>query len=272
MIENIKLDKPLVFFDLEATGISVQKDRIVEVSVLKIFPDGKKQTNTRRVNPEMPIPESASLIHGIYDKDVAEAPTFRDIAQNLKNYITDCDLAGYNIAKFDIPMLEAEFARVGVEFSTENCRIVDVFNIFCKLYPRNLSAAYEFFCGKKLEDAHSAEADTLATFDVFLGQLAKHEEIPRDMNLLHDYCNNSDPDAVDKNRRFKWQDGEVIVNFGKNNGTKLKVIAENDPNFLRWLIRSDFPEDVKTIARNALVGVFPERKVKPTPASDNNNG
>ena len=260
MIGDIKLEKPLVFFDLEATGTSVQRDRIVEISVMKVFPDGTRKINTRRVNPEMHIPESASQILGIYDADVADAPTFRDIAVNLKNYIGDADLAGYNIQKYDIPLLEAEFARVGVEFSAENRRVVDVFNIFCRLYPRNLSAAYEFFCGKKLEDAHSANADTEATFEVFLGQLAKHAEIPRSLDELHDFCNNSDPDAVDKSRRFKWQDNEVIVNFGKNMGRTLKDVAEKDPSFLRWIIRSDFPEDVKKIAQNALSGVFPERK------------
>ena len=263
MNSEIKLDKPVVFFDIESTGTNIQKDRIVEISVIKVFPDGRQQSNTRRVNPEMHIPEAASAIHGIYDADVADAPTFRDIAQNLKNYIADSDLGGYNIVKFDIPMLEAEFARAGVEYSANNCRIIDVFNIFCRLYPRTLSAAYEFFCGKKLEDAHSAAADTQATLDVFLGQLAKHPEIPRSMDELNEFCDNSDPDAVDRNRRFKWVGDDVVINFGKNNGAKLKDIAVEDPNFLRWILRSDFPNDVKKIASDALIGVFPVRKKAP---------
>ena len=252
--------RPLVFFDLETTGTNIQNDRIVEISIVKNSPDGNREVKTRRLNPEMHIPEEASAVHGIYDKDVENEPTFRQIAQSLYIYLEDCDLGGYNIVKFDIPMLEAEFARVGVEYSADNCRIIDVFNIFCRLYPRTLSAAYEFFCGKKLDDAHSAAADTQATLDVFMGQLAKHPEIPRNMDELNEFCDNSDPDAVDRNRRFKWVGDDVIINVGKNNGAKLKDSAVEDPNFLRWILRSDFPNDVKKIASDALSGIFPVRK------------
>lgn len=168
MMELIK-ERPLVFFDLEATGVNILNDRIVEISVVKIFPDGRREVKTRRINPEMHIPEEASAIHGIYDKDVVNEPTFRAISKNFFIYLEDCDLGGYNITKFDIPMLTREFSRAGLTFTTANRRIIDAYNIFCRMEPRNLSAAYKFFCGKDMKDAHSAEADTLATVEIFEG-------------------------------------------------------------------------------------------------------
>ena len=256
---DIQLDRPLAVFDIESTGVNAEHDRIVEIAVLKVFPDGTSRSNVRRVNPEMPIPPSATAVHGISDADVAGCPPFAEIAPKLADYLSDCDLGGYNLVNFDVPMLENEFRRAGVPFSMAGRKIVDVYNIFCKLYPRTLGAAYEFFCGKKLEDAHSADADTLATWEVLLGQLARHAELPRNVAELAAFSSMSDPDAVDRQRRFKWRDGEVIVNFGKNAGRTLRDIAEHDPGFLRWIVRSDFPEDVKTIARDALIGKFPTR-------------
>jgi len=256
----LAMDRPIVFFDLETTGTMINRDRIVEISVVKVEQDGSTRTTTRRINPEMPIPPSATAIHGIHDADVADAPTFSLIAANLAKYLEGADLAGYNLLKFDIPMLQEEFKRCGVPFSLEGRRVFDVFNIFRKLFPRNLSAAYRFFCGKELEGAHGAQADTLATLEVLEAQLEKYPEVPRDPDALAKYSDDTDPDAVDKTRRFKWLDGEVIVNFGKNAGRKLKEISEKDPGFLRWIIRSDFPDDVKSIASEALLGRFPERK------------
>ena len=256
---ELQLNRPLVIFDLESTGVTPNRDRIVELAVLKIFPDGSRQSAVRRVNPEMPIPPSATAIHGISDADVADCPTFGVIAANLARYLEGCDLGGYNIVNFDIPMLQAEFQRAGVPFSMDGRKVVDVYQIFCKLFPRTLTAAYKFFCGGELEDAHSADADTAATWEVLLGQLARHPELPRGLEELAAFSDMTDPDALDRTRRFKWRDGEVVVNFGKNSGRTLKDIAENDPGFLRWIIRSDFPEDVKTIAVNALSGRFPER-------------
>jgi len=256
---DIQLARPLAVFDIESTGVNAEHDRIVEIAVLKIQPDGTSRSNVRRVNPEMPIPPSATAVHGISDADVAGCPPFSEIAPKLADYLADCDLAGYNLLNFDVPMLENEFRRAGVPFSMAGRKIIDVYNIFCKLYPRTLGAAYEFFCGKKLEDAHSADADTLATWEVLAGQLARHPELPRDPAGLAEFSDNSDPDAVDRQRRFKWRDGEVVVNFGKNSGRTLRDIAEHDPGFLRWIVRSDFPEDVKTIARDALIGKYPTR-------------
>ncbi len=157
-------------------------------------------------------------------------------------------------------MLEAEFKRAGFDFKVEGRRVIDAYNIFCKLYPRTLTAAYKFFCGKELEGAHGAAADTAATFEVLLGQLERHPELPRDMAGLAEFSDLTGPDTVDRTRRFKWVDNEVVVNFGKNAGRTLRDLAENDPGFLRWIVRSDFSDEVRTIANDALMGKFPVRK------------
>ena len=260
MLENLQLTRPLAFFDIESTGVVPQRDRIVEIAVMKIMPAGTSRTTVRRLNPGMPIPPGATAIHGITDADVADCPQFADIADKLLSYLDGCDLAGYNILGFDVPLLEAEFKRVGLDFNTTDRKIIDAYNIFRKLYPRTLTAAYKFFCGKDLEGAHGADADTEATFEVLLGQLAKHPELPRDTAALAEWSDNSDPDAIDRNRRFKFNGDEAVVNFGKYAGRTLKDIAENEPGFLRWIIKSDFPDDVRSIAEKALIGIFPERK------------
>lgn len=257
---ELKLDRPIVCFDIESTGVLPMRDRIVELAVLKIFPDGRRSSAVTRINPGMPIPAAATAIHGITDADVADSPQFADVALKLQTFLDGCDLAGYNILNFDVPMLENEFRRVGVEFSTEGRKLIDAYAIFCRLYPRTLGAAYEFFCNRKLEGAHGAEADTAATWEVLLGQLARHPELPRDAAGLAAFGESRDPDAVDRTRRFKWAGNEVVVNFGKNSGRPLREIAVQDPTFLNWIIRNDFPEEVKNICRNALRGVFPERK------------
>ena len=260
MFEQLKLDRPLVVFDIESTGVVPQRDRIVEIAVLKIMPDGESRSTVRRLNPQMPIPPGATAIHGITDADVAACPVFADIADKLLAYLENCDLAGYNIQGFDIPLLENEFKRVGLDLRTSERRVIDAYTLFCKLYPRTLTAAYKFFCGKDLEGAHGAAADTAATWEVLLGQLEKHPELPREIGELAKFSDNSDPDAIDRNRRFKWNGDEAVVNFGKYSGRTLRDLAENEPGFLRWIIKSDFPDDVKDIAQNALMGKFPVRK------------
>ena len=253
---RLKLERPLAIFDIESTGVVPQRDRIVEIAVIKLYPDGRQQETVRRLNPGIPIPPGATAVHGISDADVADAPSFADIAEKLFNYLSDCDLAGYNITGFDVPILEEEFKRAGYSFKGSDHKIVDAYNIFCKLYPRTLTAAYKFFCGKELENAHSACADTTATLEVLLGEMERHPELPDDVAGLADFSDLAGPDAVDKTRRFKWSGDEVIVNFGKNAGRTLKDLAENDPGFLRWILRGDFPDDVKEIASNALIGKF----------------
>ena len=257
---DLVLERPLVFFDLESTGTNPYRDRIVEIAVIKVMPDGSRQEVVRRINPSMPIPAGASAVHGIYDDDVKDAPTFDVVAQNLYNYLDNCDLAGYNIVKFDVPMLQEEFKRCGLNLSMQNRKLIDVFNIFCRLYPRNLTAAYKFFCGGDLEDAHSALADTDATVAVLLGQLAKHPELPREMAGLAEFSAARDADFIDSEGRLKFSGDEAVVNFGKNSGRRLKDLAVEDPGFLRWMLRSDFSEEVKAVIQKALQGEFPTRK------------
>jgi len=257
---ELVLERPLVFFDIESTGTNPYRDRIVEIAVIKVMPDGSRQEVVRRINPTIPIPDGASAVHGIYDADVADCPTFDVIAHNLYNYLEGCDLAGYNIVKFDVPMLQEEFKRCNLELNMRDRKLIDVFNIFCRLYPRNLSAAYKFFCGGDLEDAHSALADTDATVAVLLGQLAKHPELPREMAGLAEFSAARDADFVDSEGRLKFSGEEVVINFGKNSGRRLRELAEEDPGFLRWMLRSDFSDEVKSIIQNALAGEFPSRK------------
>ena len=257
---ELVLERPLVFFDIESTGTNPYRDRIVEIAVIKVMPDGSREDVVRRINPCMPIPAGASAVHGIYDADVADCPTFDVVAHNLYKYLDGCDLAGYNIVKFDVPMLQEEFKRCGLELSMKERKLIDVFNIFCRLYPRNLSAAYKFFCGGNLEDAHSALADTDATVAVLFGQLAKHPELPREMAGLAEFSAARDADFVDSEGRLKFSGDEVVINFGKNSGRRLRDLASEDPGFLRWMLRSDFSDEVKTVIKNALAGEFPTRK------------
>ena len=257
---ELVLERPLVFFDIESTGTNPYRDRIVEIAVIKVMPDGSREDVVRRINPCMPIPAGASAVHGIYDADVADCPTFDVVAHNLYKYLEGCDLAGYNIVKFDVPMLQEEFKRCGLELSMKERKLIDVFNIFCRLYPRNLSAAYKFFCDGDLEDAHSALADTDATVAVLFGQLAKHPELPREMAGLAEFSAARDADFVDSEGRLKFSGDEVVINFGKNSGRRLRDLASEDPGFLRWMLRSDFSDEVKTVIKNALAGEFPTRK------------
>ena len=256
----LKLDRPLVVFDIESTGINPTRDRIVEIAVLKITPEGESRSTVRRLNPEMPIPAAASAVHGIYDADVADCPVFADIAEKLFHYLEGCDLAGYNLNAFDVPMLVTEFKRAGYDFSTEDRRIVDAYTIFCRMFPRTLTGAYKFFCGKDLEGAHGAAADTAATWEVILGELEKFPELPRETAGLASFCEQCDPDMVDRTRRFRWAGDDVIINFGKFAGRTLPDIAQNEPGFLRWIMRSEFPAEVQKIASDALIGKYPTRK------------
>lgn len=258
---EMTLEKPVVFFDLETTGTNIQNDRIVEISVVKIFPTGERESRTRRINPEMHIPEESSKIHGITDEDVVNEPTFKAVSKNFYIFLEGCDLAGYNVVKFDIPVLAREFSRAGLKFTMDGRKVIDPYVIFCKLMPRTLTAAYKYFCGKDLENAHSAEADVNATIDILEAQLKNYPEIPKDAAGINDYCGASEEMSwIDSTGRFKWKDSEAAVGFGKNTGTTLKTIASENPGFLRWMINADFPEDAKKIAADALKGEFPEKE------------
>ena len=256
---RLQLERPIAFFDLETTGVNLNYDRIVELSVVKLFPDGRRETKTRRLNPEMPIPAGATEVHGISDADVANEPTFKAVARNLMGFLADCDLGGYNIGRFDVPMLINEFRRAGLEFPMEGRRIVDSYIIFCNKEPRTLTAAYSFYCGKQLEGAHGAEADTIAACEVFFGQLERYQDLPNDLNAIHQLCTQRDPSWIDSTGKFKWSGSVPVVGFGKNVGLPLKQISIENPGFLQWMIKADFPEDAKQIARDALGGRYPER-------------
>jgi len=256
---RLKLDRPLAFFDIESTGVSPRGDRIIDLAVTKLFPDGERRTYTYRVNPEMPIPEGSTRIHGITDDDVRESPTFKDIADKVLELLDDSDLAGYNIVRFDVPMLQEEFKRAGLSFDAESRRLIDVQRIFHRREPRDLSAALSFYCGEMHMGAHGAEDDVLATIRVLEGQYDQYGDLPTDPDALHDYCNPKDPDWVDRTGRLRWENGQVAINFGKNKGRPLADLVRKDPNFIKWMLRSDFPQDTRLIVENAKNGTWPER-------------
>ena len=243
---QLNLKNPLVFFDLETTGINIVKDRIVEISYVKVFPNGKEETKTRRINPEMPIPPESTAIHGITDEDVKDCPTFKEVAKSLANQIEGCDLAGFNSNRFDIPLLVEEFLRAGVDIDLNKRKFVDVQTIFHKMEQRTLSAAYKFYCGKNLEDAHTAEADTRATYEVLMSQLDRYPELQNDVAFLSDYS--SFNKNVDFAGRMVYDDkGVEVFNFGKYKGMPVADVLKRDPGYYSWILNSDFTLNTKAM-------------------------
>lgn len=243
---KLQLKRPIVFFDLETTGTDVAKDRIVEISILKLHPDGKKEVKTRRVNPEMPIPVGSSEIHGIYDEDVKDEPTFAALAKSLAQFIGNSDLAGYNSNKFDVPLLMEEFLRVDVDFDLESRKLVDVQNIFHKMEQRTLVAAYKFYCGKDLVDAHSAEADIKATYEVLESQIERYEELENDVDFLADFSKRND--TADLMGRIVFnEEGVEVFNFGKHKGKPVTEVLEKEPSYYDWMMKGDFPLYTKKV-------------------------
>jgi len=253
-------DKPIAFFDIESTGVNVRTDRIIDLAIVILHPDGTREQHTFRLNPEIPISPDASVVHGIYDADVKDSPTFKTKANEIDKVLTGCDFGGYNIVRYDIPMLAEEFMRVGVPFSIEGRRLIDAQKLFYRQEPRTLSAALKFYCGLEHEGAHGALADVEATIRVLKGQYKKYTDLPAEIGALHEYCNPHDPSLVDSGGKLKWSGGEVLVNFGLNHGKKLRDLAASDKGkgFLRWMINKDFPRDTQDIIRNALDGRYPE--------------
>ena len=238
---KLNLKRPLVFFDVETTGVDPAKDRIVEISLVKVFPDGTEEVKTRRLNPGIPIPPESSAIHGITDDDVKDQPHFEQIAKSLAAYIEGCDLAGYNSNKFDIPVLAEEFMRAGVDFDLKRCRFVDVQNIFHKMEQRTLVAAYKFYCDKDLEGAHSAEADTLATYEVLKAQLDRYSELENDIDFLARFTEqNKCADFAGKILYDK--DGHEIFGFGKHKGRRVADVFREEPSYYAWMMNGDFPK------------------------------
>jgi len=253
---HLKLEKPLVVFDLETTGIRVTLDRIVEYSFIKWHPNGEKELKNGRINPEMHIPAEASHIHGLYDKDVKEEPTFKEVAEELDAFLTDCDLAGFNILKFDVPVLVEEFLRAEIDFDIKGRRLLDAQRIFHIMEKRNLTAAYKFYCQKDLKGAHGAEADAMATLEVLDAQVKRYEGqeatdmqgekialIENDVDALHNLSSSKSVDLA--NRMVFNKDGVEVFNFGKYKGKPVAEILEREPNFYDWMVNGDFPLDTK---------------------------
>ncbi|MDB9701791.1 3'-5' exonuclease [Salibacteraceae bacterium] len=240
------LERPIAFIDLETTGLSVGSDRIVEIAILKINPDGSKTTRTHRVNPEMHISEESTSIHGISDADLETEPTFADLGPSLFKFLFDCDLAGYNSNKFDIPMLVEEFYRVGIEFDFQERSFVDVQNVFHKMEQRTLKAAYKFYCEKELENAHSAEADIIATYEVMEAQLEKYDDLQGDIPFLSEFSRFHN--AADIMGRIVYNaDGIECVNFGKQKGVPVEEVFTKEPGYYGWLMKGDFPKSTKKV-------------------------
>ncbi|MDD3687648.1 MAG: 3'-5' exonuclease [Bacteroidales bacterium] len=242
----MKLSKPIVFFDLETTGINTATDRIVEISLLKIFPNGTEQTKTIRVNPEMPIPPKATEVHGISDDDVKDCPTFKMIAKELVSMLSDADIGGYNSNKFDIPLLAEEFLRAETDFDLKKRNFVDAMVIFMKKEPRNLEAAYKFYCNKELKDAHSAFADTKATYEVFMAQLEKYPDIGENIEQISTFSSHN-VNADFAGRLVYDENNTIIVNFGKYKGMSLESVFKKDPSYYDWVQRGDFPLYTKKV-------------------------
>lgn len=244
---KLNLKNPLVFFDLETTGTNINADRIVEICYLKVYPNGNEEAKTMRINPGMHIPEEASAIHGIYDEDVKDCPTFKEVARNIARDIEGCDLAGFNSNRFDIPVLAEEFLRAGVDVDLGRHKFIDVQVIFHKMEQRTLSAAYKFYCGKDLEDAHTAEADTRATYEVLMAQLDRYPEtLKNDVAFLSEYS--SFNRNVDFAGRMVYNDAGVeVFNFGKYKGIPVAEVLKKDPGYYSWILNSDFTLNTKAM-------------------------
>ncbi len=257
--QRLRLERPIAFFDLETTGISLSRDRIVEIAVIRIDPGGYQHTVVQRVDPQRPISPGASAVNGIRDADVAGMPTFRDLSHTVYELLEGCDLGGFNVARFDIPILVNEFKRAKIKFSADGRSVVDAMRIFHSLEQlphRRLADAVQFYCGRDHEHAHQALDDVQATIDILCAQLDRYPDLPRDVGQLAAWR----PKIkmwVDDGKRFAWYNGTAVVGFGKHQGKPLTAIAHDEPDYLLWMLQKDFPDSTKTIIRDALDGRFP---------------
>lgn len=258
----MKLRKPVVFFDLETTGVAPDRDRIVDLAFLRRAPDGQEEVFSSLVDPGMPIPPEATAVHHITDEMVRGQPTFAALAPKLLDFIGDADLAGFGILRFDVPMLTAEFQRAGITFTTASRSLVDALTVFHRMEPRNLTAAYKLYCGKALEDAHRAEADMRASSDVLWAQLERYPELPKDMAGLAAFCaEQRDSAAVDGQGKLVWRNGKAAFNFGKHRTLTLEEVARKEPGYIEWLMKAErTTPELARICSEALMGKFP---VKP---------
>lgn len=250
---KLNLKKPIIFFDLETTGTNIMHDRIVELSYIKIYPNGEEEEKTRRLNPEMHIPETATAIHHISDEDVKDAPTFKMVAKDLLRIFEGCDIAGFNSNKFDVPLLMEEFLRVGLKFEVSNRKFVDVQTIFHKMEQRTLVAAYKFYCNKDLQDAHSALADTRATYEVLKEQLNRYDNLENDVEFLSNFSTqNKNVDLA--GRIIRNDKDEPIFNFGKYKGEKVTDVLQKDTGYFSWMMQGDFTQNTKDVLTRIKLG------------------
>jgi DNA polymerase-3 subunit epsilon len=252
---KLHLKNPIVFFDLETTGINIAKDRVVEIAILKVNVDGSEESFCYKVNPEMPIPKVTSEIHGIYDEDVKDAPTFKELGKQLAKIMEGCDIAGFNSNKFDVPLLAEEFIRAEVDFDMKKRKFVDVQTIFHKMEKRTLGAAYKFYCDKDLENAHSALADTTATYEVLKAQLDRYEDLENNIEFLNDFSSfNKNADFIG---RIIFNDkGQEVFNFGKYKGKSVEEVLAKDPSYYGWMMNGDFPLFTKKVLTNIKLRNF----------------
>ena len=256
-MKGLKLTRPLAVIDVETTGLNKQEDRIIDICITKMLPNGNEETLKSLINPAMPIPLESTSIHRIKDEDVKDKPTFKEFAQKIIDFVRDCDLCGYEL-KFDLEFLGAEFKRAGINYQKGDSIILDVKQIHFKLDPRDLSSAYLKYCGKKLENPHRAEGDVKATIEILEAQLAQHNELPNDVSALQQFSNPRDPSWIDNEGKIRWYDGKAVINFGFHQGKALEYLAKNASDYLRWVTTADFSPEVKRIVNEALEGRFPK--------------
>jgi len=250
---NLKLEKPIAFFDLETTGVQVATDRIVEISILKVCPNGNKESKTWLVNPTISIPAETTVIHGITDEKVANEPTFEKLAPEIADFLHNCDLGGFNSNRFDIPLLAEEFLRAGIDFDMDNRKAIDIQNIFHKLEQRTLVAAYSFYCDKDLTNAHSAEVDTLATYEVLLAQIEKYDELENNVDFLAEFSQRGGKFADMAGFIRYNEEGKEVLSFGKYRDVTLEQIWKDNPGYFSWINQADFPLYTKNVMRSFAV-------------------
>ena len=251
---KLNLKNPIVFFDLETTGVNITNDRIVEISYLKVYPNGNEMSRTMRINPEMHIPEQASAVHGIYDADVADCPTFKQVAKEIAAEFEGADIAGFNSNRFDVPLLAEEFLRAGVDLDMTRRKFIDVQVIFHKMEQRTLSAAMKFYCGKELEGAHSADADTRATYEVLQAQLDRYEDLQNDIAWLSEFSSHTS--NVDFAGRIVYNEqGVEVFNFGKYKGMPVVDVLRRDPGYYNWILQGDFTLNTKQVLTRIKLGM-----------------
>jgi len=259
-MKNLQLIRPIAFIDIETTGMNPRQDRIVELCIIKVHPDGREEILSSVINPAMQIPIESTQVHGITNEDVKGKPTFNEFAKQLINFIDNCDLGGFG-TKFDLSFLESEFKRAGVIYSEEGRQVIDVQRIFHTLEPRDLNAAHLKYCGKNLKKSHRADIDVRATMDVLEAQLNQHDILPRDVANLCEFYNPKNPLWIDGDGKLIWFEGKAVINFGnKYKGKTLEFVSKTDPSYLQWMINTDFSTKVKEIAKSAINGKFPEQK------------